>query len=105
MRTFWAVLLAAIAGFLLLGAISGAMHHDDGSVMWLGFLGGAALMGAIVAFRRPTDAELQAKAAKKEARRTREAARVGPPPWHKTFAFGIFIVMFVTFGWIIRHMG
>jgi NAD/NADP transhydrogenase beta subunit len=59
MRSFLAIICAAITGFMLLGAVSVLVSPEVNLMAMLcGFLGGAALMGALLAFRRPTDAEL-----------------------------------------------
>jgi hypothetical protein len=61
---------------MLFGGASALMSHDGGSAMLAGFFGCGALMGAIAALRRPTDAERQAK----EVARARRAAA---SPLHK----------------------
>ena len=72
MRSFLAVLCAAVAGFMLFGAVSVLMSPREVinlMAMLCGFLGGGALMGALLAFRRPTEAELLQQ---KEAKPTSE---------------------------------
>jgi hypothetical protein len=86
MRTFVAILCAAFAGLAVIGAMSSVASHDSGDAMFLGLLGGAAAMGAALAFRRPTEAERLARQAKRDARREARLARrrqADPDLWKK----------------------
>ena len=96
MRTFVAVLCAAFAGLAVIGAMSSVASHDSGDAMFLGLLGGAAAMGAALAFRRPTEAERLARQAKRDARREARLARRrqrDPRHWEKRIAVALLIAI------------
>jgi hypothetical protein len=103
MRTFWAVTLAALAGLLVIGAASSIHSHDDGGAMFLGLLGGAALMGsAILAFRRPTEGDRRAKRATDEAKAAVSAQQPKDKRLAKGFGAAVFVVALVTTQHLIR---
>src|ERR1700716_3853124 len=96
MRTFVAVLCAAFAGLAVIGAMSSVASHDSGDAMFLGLLGGAAAMGAALAFRRPTEAERLARQAKRDATREARLARRrqrDPRHWEKRIAVALLIAI------------
>jgi hypothetical protein len=99
MRTFVAILCAAFAGLTVIGAMSSVASHDSGDAMFLGLLGGAAAMGAALAFRRPTEAERLARQAKRDARREARLARQrqgNPGAWEKPTAIAVVIAIGVV---------
>jgi hypothetical protein len=103
MRTFVAILCAAFAGLAVIGAMSSVASHDSGDAMFLGLLGGAAAMGAALAFRRPTEAERLARQPKRDARREARLARqrqADPDLWKKLVA----IAVFVAFGMLTKEV-
>jgi hypothetical protein len=82
----------------VIGAMSSVASHDSGDAMFLGLLGGAAAMGAALAFRRPTEAERLARQAKRDARREARLARrrqADPGAWEKPIAIAVVIAIAV----------
>jgi hypothetical protein len=61
MRTFCAIICAAVAGLVLFGAAWALMSHDGMGAMLAGLIACAGLMSAALAFRRPTETERHEK--------------------------------------------
>ena len=95
MRAFCAIICAAVAGLTLFGAASALISHDSGSAMVAGLVGCAALMGAALAFRRPTEVERHEKEAKRAAHASSKATKLRLVFWKST-ASVVLIVVAVT---------
>jgi hypothetical protein len=103
MRSFCAIICAATAGLMLFGAAAALMSHDGGSAMVAGLVGCAALMGAALAFRRPTEVERHEKEAKRAARATSKPAKPRLIFWKSTASVVLIVVAVIVSLAIIRY--
>jgi hypothetical protein len=92
MRTFCAIICAAVAGLMLFGAAWALMNHDGKGAMLAGLIGCSALMSAALAFRRPTETERHEQEAKRAARANLKAAKLRLVLWNSTASIALIIV-------------
>jgi hypothetical protein len=92
MRTFCAIICAAVAGLMLFGAAWALMSHDGMGAILGGLIGCAALMSAGLAFRRPIETERHEKEVKRAARGSSTAAKLRLILWKSTASVVLILV-------------